>query len=107
MVEPRTVNALVGGSNPSRGANFCIPHINIVTIWGIQMPEKLTVQIIWAVVITLGLIVSSTVLVLLIALFDPVVDNTEIFKMLQPAFNTIVGAFVGLLGGLTISKNKQ
>lgn len=70
------------------------------------MPEKLTTQIIWAVVITLGVIVSSTVAVLLIALFDPAVDNTEIFKMLEPAFNTIVGAFVGLLGGLTISRKQ-
>ena len=70
------------------------------------MPEKLTTQIIWAVVITLGVIVSSTVAVLLIALFDPAVDNAEIFKMLEPAFNTIVGAFVGLLGGLTISRKQ-
>ncbi len=70
------------------------------------MPEKLTTQIIWAVVITLGIIVASTVTVLLFALFDPRVDNNEIFKMLEPAFNTIVGAFVGLLGGLTISRKQ-
>jgi hypothetical protein len=70
------------------------------------MSPTLTAQIIWVVVITLGVIVVSTVAVLLFALFDPLVDNTEIFKMLQPAFNMIVGAFVGLLGGLTINRKQ-
>ena len=31
------------------------------------------------------------------------IDNTEIFALIGPAFQTIVGAFVGLLGGLSIS----
>ena len=70
------------------------------------MSPKLTSQIIWVVVITLGVIVVSTVGVLLFALFDPKVDNNEIFKMLEPAFNMIVGAFVGLLGGLTINRKQ-
>lgn len=46
---------------------------------------------------TLGLIMISVVLVMMIGLFVPngVIDNNEIFKIIGPAFSTIVGAFVG------------
>lgn len=45
----------------------------------------------------LGLIMVSVVLVMMIGLFVPnsVIDNNEIFKIIGPAFSTIVGAFVG------------
>lgn len=45
----------------------------------------------------LGIIMMSVVLVMMIGLFAPnhVVDNNEIFKIIGPAFSTIVGAFVG------------
>lgn len=45
----------------------------------------------------LGIIMMSVVLVMMIGLFVPnnVVDNNEIFKIIGPAFSTIVGAFVG------------
>lgn len=45
----------------------------------------------------LGIIMMSVVVVMMIGLFVPnhVVDNNEIFKIIGPAFSTIVGAFVG------------
>jgi hypothetical protein len=45
----------------------------------------------------LGIIMMSVVFVMMIGLFVPntVVDNNEIFKIIGPAFSTIVGAFVG------------
>jgi hypothetical protein len=45
----------------------------------------------------LGLIMISVVLVMMVGLFVPnsVIDNNEIFKIIGPAFSTIVGAFVG------------
>lgn len=45
----------------------------------------------------LGLIMVSVVFVMMIGLFVPnsVIDNNEIFKIIGPAFSTIVGAFVG------------
>ena len=45
----------------------------------------------------LGLIMVSVVLVMMVGLFVPntVIDNNEIFKIIGPAFSTIVGAFVG------------
>ena len=45
----------------------------------------------------LGLIMLSVVVVMMVGLFVPntVIDNNEIFKIIGPAFSTIVGAFVG------------
>ena len=54
---------------------------------------------------TLAAICISVVLVLLIGMFDNRVDNKEIFSIIGPAFNTVIGAFVGLLGGLSINKS--
>jgi hypothetical protein len=56
---------------------------------------------------TLAFICISVVTVLLYAFFDNRVQNDEIFKMLGPAFNTVIGAFVGLLGGISISKRED
>ena len=56
---------------------------------------------------TLSFICISVVSVLLYAFFDDRVDNIEIFKMLGPAFNTVIGAFVGLLGGISLTSKKE
>ena len=55
--------------------------------------------------LTLSMVMVATVAVVLVGLFDPLVDNNEIFKMLTPAFNTIVGAFVGTIAGIKIGKD--
>jgi Na+/proline symporter len=46
---------------------------------------------------TLGLIMLAVVAIFLIGMFAPneLIDNNEIFKIIGPAFSTIVGAFVG------------
>jgi len=54
---------------------------------------------------TLSMVMVATVAVVLFGLFDPQVDNNEIFKMITPAFNTIVGAFVGTIAGIKIGKD--
>ncbi len=43
----------------------------------------------------------------LVGLFDTQVDNSELFKMLQPSFNTIVGAFVGTIAGIKMGKDNK
>lgn len=45
----------------------------------------------------LGLIMLAVVFIFLIGMFMPnhIIDNNEIFKIIGPAFSTIVGAFVG------------
>lgn len=54
---------------------------------------------------TLALICISTVAVLLAGLFIEGVNNDKIFETIGPAFSTVVGAFVGLLGGLSLNRS--
>jgi hypothetical protein len=56
--------------------------------------------------ITLALILLSMVGVLLVGLFNPVVDNTKIFEAITPAFQTIVGGFIGLITGIKIGSDE-
>ena len=58
-------------------------------------------------VITLSMIMMAVIGTLMFGLFIRDVDNTEIFAIIGPAFNTIVGAFVGLLGGLSLNSKYQ
>ena len=58
-------------------------------------------------VVTLSAIMMAVIATLMFGLFNNDVDNTEIFAIIGPAFNTIVGAFVGLLGGLSLNANAR
>jgi hypothetical protein len=49
----------------------------------------------------------SMVFVLMAGLFDEKVDNGEIFKLISPAFQTIVGGFIGLLAGVKLSHDEE
>ena len=57
--------------------------------------------------ITLAVILLSMVSVLLQGLFNPAIDNTEIFKAVTPAFQMIVGAFVGLVAGIKLGQSED
>jgi hypothetical protein len=64
----------------------------------------------WTLKVTVGTLAAiclSVVVVLLVGLFEDRVDNKEIFSIIGPAFSTVIGAFVGLLSGLTINKTKD
>jgi hypothetical protein len=67
--------------------------------------QKLINWILKVTVLTLASIMVAVVLVLMIGIFLPndQIDNKDILALIGPAFNTVIGAFVGLLGGLTIS----
>jgi len=54
-------------------------------------------------VATLALMIFAINVALLAALFVSDVDHKEIFAIISPSVNTVVGAFVGLLGGLTLN----
>lgn len=54
---------------------------------------------------TLAVIVVGVVTTLMISLFDHNVNNDQIFDVIGPAFNTVIGAFVGLLGGISLNKS--
>ena len=57
--------------------------------------------------ITLAIILLSMVLVLLRGLFINEVDNAEIFKAVTPAFQMVVGAFVGLVAGVKLGQSED
>jgi hypothetical protein len=56
---------------------------------------------------TLSAILISMVVVLLSALYNDKIDNTEIFKAITPAFQMVVGAFVGLVAGLKLGETEE
>jgi len=67
------------------------------------MKAKLTFLVTLMVSFTLCVVIIGMVAVLMAGLFDPLVDNSEIFKLISPAFQTIVGGFIGLLAGVKLS----
>jgi len=60
-------------------------------------------------IVTLSAVVLVVVAALVVGLFVPnsVVDSAAILNMVDPAFQTIIGAFVGLLGGLSLNANAR
>jgi undecaprenyl pyrophosphate phosphatase UppP len=57
--------------------------------------------------LTLSAILVSMVIVLLSGLYNDKIDNTEIFKAVTPAFQMIVGAFVGLVAGIKLGETED
>ena len=68
--------------------------------------EKLSAYVTLIATATLTIILLSMVGVLLIGLFNPGIDNTKIFEAIIPAFQTIVGGFIGLITGIKIGTNE-
>ena len=71
--------------------------------------NKLTSVVTIMVTFTLCIVVIAMVGTLMFALFNDQVDNAEIFKLISPAFQTIVGGFIGLLAGIKLKtlENEQ
>jgi len=71
------------------------------------MKAKLTFYVTLMVSTTLCLVIFAMVMTLMMGLFDQRVDNTEIFKLISPAFQTVVGGFIGLLAGVKLSHDDE
>ena len=71
------------------------------------MKAKLTFLVTLMVSFTLCVVIIGMVAVLMAGLFNPLVDNAEIFKLISPAFQTIVGGFIGLLAGVKLSHGEE
>jgi hypothetical protein len=73
---------------------------------GIEDTIEFTIRI---AVVTLACVVLVVVGALVIGLFVPdnVVDSEKVFEIVGPAFNMVIGAFVGLLGGLSLNANAR
>ena len=78
--------------------SFITSEEKINTLQDLEIAKgKIQLVIMKMAAFILGLIMVSVVFVMMIGLFVPnsVIDNNEIFKIIGPAFSTIVGAFVG------------
>ena len=71
------------------------------------MKAKLTFFVTLMVSLTLCIVVMAMVAVMLLGLFDPLVDNNQIFELVSPAFQTIIGGFIGLLAGVKLSHEDE
>jgi hypothetical protein len=69
--------------------------------------ETLSAYVTLIATCTLTIILLSMVIVLLLGLFNPTIDNTKIFEAITPAFQTIVGGFIGLITGIKIGSNEE
>ena len=52
--------------------------------------------------VTLALTVLSMVVVFMFGFFDDKVDNVKLFEIVGPAFQTVIGGFLGLITGIKI-----
>jgi hypothetical protein len=71
------------------------------------MREKLSVWVTLIATITLAAILLAMVAGMMAGLFDEKVDNSKIFEAVLPAFQTIVGGFIGLITGIKIASDDK
>ena len=78
--------------------SFLTKEEQVTTLEQLEIAKgKVQLTMMKMIAFVLGLVMISVVLVMMIGLFVPnnVIDNNEIFKIIGPAFSTIIGAFVG------------
>lgn len=71
------------------------------------MREKLSVWVTLIATITLAAILLAMVAGMMTGLFNEKVDNAKIFEAVLPAFQTIVGGFIGLITGIKIASEDK
>jgi hypothetical protein len=49
-------------------------------------------------------VVACMIWMFLLAIYDPKVDDAVVFQIIGPAFQTIVGGFIGLITGIHIGE---
>ena len=69
--------------------------------------EKLTLYVTLMVSTTLCISVLAMVAAFILGLWAKEVDNAEIFKMISPAFSTLIGGMIGFLSGIKLMQNEE
>ena len=69
--------------------------------------EKLTLYVTLMVSTTLCISVLAMVTAFILGLWAKEVDNGEIFKMISPAFSTLIGGMIGFLSGIKLMQNED
>ena len=72
-----------------------------------DLNSRLTFTVTVMVALTLCIAVLGMVTAFLLGLWAKEVDNAEIFSLLSPAFQTIIGGFIGLLAGVRLSHDED
>jgi len=67
--------------------------------------EKLTLYVTLMVSTTLCVSVLAMVTAFMLGLWAKEVYNAEIFKMISPAFSTLIGGMIGFLSGIKLMQN--
>jgi len=57
--------------------------------------------------LSLMMVVGCMIYMFLLAIYDPTVDDKIVFDIIGPAFQTIVGGFIGLITGIHIGEKKD
>ena len=68
--------------------------------------EQLAAWVTLIATFTLCVTVVAMVSVFMMGFFDPQVDNNKLFEIVGPAFQTIVGGFIGLITGIKIGSDE-
>lgn len=68
--------------------------------------KQLSARVTLVACYTLSVILLSMVFVFLMGFFNESIDNNQLFAIVGPAFQTIVGGFIGLITGIKIGLNK-
>ena len=72
-----------------------------------ETKEKLTLWVTLMVSTTLCISVLAMVISFMLGLWAKEVDNAEIFKMISPAFSTLIGGMIGFLSGIKLMQNED
>jgi len=52
-------------------------------------------------------VVGAFILMFIYAIIDPAVDDTKVFDIIGPAFQTVIGGFIGLITGIKIGNDDE
>jgi len=69
--------------------------------------NKLSTVVTLAVTITLCIVVLGMVGTMMVGMFDNDISNDKIFEAITPAFQTIIGGFIGLITGIKLGKDEN
>jgi hypothetical protein len=69
------------------------------------MKDNLGTWVTLIVTITLCVVVIGMVGTMMAGMFDTNISNDKIFEAITPAFQTIIGGFIGLITGIKLGKD--
>jgi hypothetical protein len=67
-----------------------------------MMGNKLGSLVTLIVTVTLCIVVVGMVGTMMVGMFDTDISNDKIFEAITPAFQTIIGGFIGLITGIKL-----